>query len=144
MKLRDLTPDDWDGIAQYVTYVRDGLGLHQWTIHISQHPCEKNAQASIAPVYGRRHATLFLSRRWPTTDRTEQKHTIIHEMLHLLFFDVQSVVHRVGEVISEELFYTLWDGHTEALEFAVDHLADVLLNRFDDPPVIYQDDRLAS
>ena len=144
MKLRDLTTEDWDGIRDYVSYVRDGLGLRHWTIHISQTPAEKKAQASIAPVYGRKHATLYLSRHWPTTDRTEQKHTIIHEMLHLLFFDTQAAVHRMQDVMPEDLFYVMWESHTEALEFAVDHLADILITRFEDPPVIYQQEQLAS
>lgn len=144
MKLRDLTTEDWDGIGQYVSYIRDGLGLHQWTVHVSHKPASKDAQASISPVYGRKHAILSLARGWPDVDRKEQKHTIIHEMLHLLFFDTQSTLHRMQEVISEDLFYLLWESHTEALEFAIDHLADVLTHRFDDPPVIYQQEQLAS
>lgn len=144
MKLRDLTPDDWDGIRQYVIYVRNALGLSQWTIHISHKPASKEAQASISPIYGRKHAILFLSRHWPTTDRAEQRHTIIHEMLHLLFFDMQAVLHRMQDVMDEDLFFVMWEAHAEALEFTVDHLADILSAHFDEPPIIHEQEQLAS
>lgn len=138
MKLRDLSQDDWNGIGKYVAYIKDGLGLQNWAVHISGKPCEKEYEASIAPVYGRKHATLFLSRNWPTFSLHDQKHTIIHEMLHLHFFDLQSTVERLSDVLSEDTFHITWEAHTEALEYAVDHLSDVLCKQFKDPPLIYQ------
>ena len=136
MKLRDLTPDDWDGIAQYLAYLCRELRLTHWTIHLSQHPTKKRHAGSIAPVYGRKHATLFLSRFWPRYDAYEQKHTLIHELLHLYFFDTQSAVGRLEQTLDPCAFHLVWESHTEALEFAVDALADVLAARLDDPPAL--------
>lgn len=138
MKLRDLTQDDWENIGKYVKYIKNGLGLGNWTIYIANKPCDKEYQASIAPVYGRKVATLFLCRNWPTLDMVEQKQTLIHEMLHLLFWDMQSAVDRLAGVLDESTFHVTWETYLEALEYTVDGLADILCRQFDDPPIIYQ------
>ena len=138
MRLSDLTPDDWSALGEYVAYVRDKLGLHTWSIHIEHKACNKNHQASIAPVYGRTHAVIRLSRYWPTLSASEQKHTIIHELLHLQFVGVQSAVEHLDGVISDDMVHLLEASHTESLEYAIDAIAYVLTELFKDPPPLVE------
>jgi hypothetical protein len=136
MKLSELTPDDWSNFGSYVAYVRDKLGLHTWSIHIEHRPCSKHHQASICPVYGRTHAVLRLCRTWPDVSPKEQRHTVIHELLHLHFVSLQSTVGYLEPIICEDVWHILSEAHTEKLEYAIDAIAYILTEQFDMPPVL--------
>lgn len=140
MKLSDLTPNDWTNFGSYVSYVRDKLGLHTWSIHIEHRPCSKNHQASIAPVYGRTHAILRLCRAWPELDAKEQRHTVIHELLHLYFVPLQSTIGHLEPIVCEDVWHMLNEAHTERLEYAIDALAYILTEQFELPPRVSEDD----
>lgn len=136
MQFEDMSPSDWQGIADYMLLVRNHLGLHAWHLYIANKPCAKKYQASIAPTYGRKYATIYFSRNWPDVDVVEQKQTIVHELLHLLFIDVQSAVDRVSKLVDRKTFSVIWDNHTEALEYAIDALSELIAAQLPDPPAI--------
>ena len=136
MRLDNLTPTDWDNIGAYVAELRDKLGLHVWSIYIEHKPCSKRYQASIRPVYGRTHACVRLCRTWPELSREEQRHTLIHELLHLQFVPLQSAIRHIEPIVGDDVFYILNETHTEGLEYAIDAIAFTLTGLFDLPPEI--------
>lgn len=136
MKLKHLSKEDWQNLAEYIGEIKAGLELYNWSINLQHAPCSKKHAGTISPIYGRYYATLNLSRYWPKYSAYEQKHTIIHELLHLYFFDTQSAIGRLENIAPEDVYGLIWSEHTERLEYAIDMLASTLCKQFPDPPPI--------
>jgi len=67
----------------YVRLIADKIALKDWTVQISEsQPADRGAMASVNPCEGRKWGTIFLADGHFGESREEQRHTIVHELLH--------------------------------------------------------------
>ena len=125
---------DWAVLADYVSDLKARLGLGAWTIALSHEPCADRYMASVAQAGPRRCATIFINRRWETYSPDEKRQTLLHELCHIFFFDLQWAVAHVHEVLDSDVHTLLTSIHTHALEYAVDALADAFAPLMPLPP----------
>jgi hypothetical protein len=112
--------------APYVRALADLLHLKDWEILISpQAPAGDDAIASIQPIYGRKSALLRLSEGFLTDSGPEQRHTLVHELVHCHLAHLQ-------RLLESEQHDTA--GARLAIEYCVDGLADAVAPLLPLPP----------
>jgi hypothetical protein len=117
------TREPW---APYVRQIADTLHLKDWEILISpQAPAGDETIASIQPIYGRKSALLRLSDGFLTDSATDQRHTLVHELIHCHAAPLQRLLE------SEE---HMTAGARQAIEYCVDGLADAIAPLLPLPP----------
>lgn len=104
----------------YIRCIADMIGLRDWSITLSDDPPENSCTAAeIWCAYGRRHATLFLSKHFLGATAEEQRHVICHELIHAHFgADDNFLIEALNERDYAE--------HVTHTEYGVDGLATVI------------------
>jgi hypothetical protein len=112
--------------APYVRKVADILRLRDWRLDVAEDaPSDPSAIASCAPVEGRKYAILRLGESFLTDGPIEQRHTIVHELLHC----------HLGPMIRMiEAHDGLPPAAKLAMEYCVDGLADAIAPLLPEPP----------
>jgi hypothetical protein len=119
-------PSRRDRWQPYVRQLADKLCLKDWQIEISvEQPAGDNSIASVQPIYGRKYAVLRFSEGFLNDPKTEQRHTLVHELLHCHLAPLQRLLE------TEE---HLTHGGKMALEYCVDGLADAIAPLLPEPP----------
>lgn len=106
--------------------VRDALGLADWTVIIAEDPAEDGYDAYINVLPGQRRAVLHLGERFMEEPPSEQRHTIVHELLHLHLHEVQAIVDRSAEHLGTAAGAILSTEHRNFLEHGVDAIATAI------------------
>jgi hypothetical protein len=110
----------------YVRSIADLLALKDWRIVIYESKPDGVASiAEVEAVYGRKLATICLVDRHFDHDRVEQRHTIVHELVHCQIAPYVKAVERRTDNDS--------DLHM-LMEYAVDGLADAIAPLVPLPP----------
>lgn len=69
--------------SPYVRDIADRLRLRDWTIRVmDDEPEDKDAAASCQCIYGRKLANIRLAGSFLDDEPAEQRHTVVHELLH--------------------------------------------------------------
>lgn len=117
-------PPKW--VGPYLRFLADRLGLRDWTIILKHEVAdEPDVYAAINPVEDRKLATIRLAEDF--TDRTpdEQRHTLIHELLHCHHVPASDMVRLdLTDHLSQtsyDLFYASFRRH---IEYMTDGIAD--------------------
>lgn len=108
--------------APYVRDLADRLRLRDWTVVVKDdEPEDKDSHASIHCVYGRKRALLRLSDDFLGDDPEDQRHTVVHELLHCHLDDAYwYAIDRIGgDAAARQAF-------DRFAEKAVDGLADAI------------------
>lgn len=118
----DETHTYWTG---YVRLLADALGLKDWGVTVNRDaPDNPIAAASMACVTGRKivhiclRASVFL-----TSSCEEQRHYVLHELVHVHLDDVDTVMCQVEDVIDGDMYKLLKRVVDDRIEFAVDAIA---------------------
>lgn len=119
--------------ARYVRELADLLGLRDWAIVLDEEPAEEEYDAYINMTAGQRRAVLRIGpSHWKDTPE-EQRHTLVHELLHPHFHEAQAIVERnasmlgvTGQVLGAE--------HKNFIEHGVDAVAVAISPFFPLPP----------
>lgn len=119
---------DWEALKEYVTALRDMLGLRDWTIFASHEIPEEaedcNAIASIHPTDGRRRAVLRLARDFREMSPEEQRSALVHELLHLHHRDATDIIRlTLPKVLGGAAFDVLWEDFRQQIELITDNIA---------------------
>jgi hypothetical protein len=110
----------------YVRTIADALRLKDWEFDIVQQaPSGDDSIASVQPVYGRKLAILRLSEGFLNDSYVEQRHTLVHELIHCHAAPLQRLLE------SEE---HMTAGARQAIEYCVDGLADAIAPLLPLPP----------
>jgi hypothetical protein len=101
------------------------LRLADWTVEVQDDPADDDVVASINPVYGRKLATLYLCADWDERPEGEQRHTLVHELIHC-HFAVPGDMVRLDLLrhLGQATYEVFWAAFRREVEFAVDGLAD--------------------
>jgi hypothetical protein len=108
------------GTAPYIRRLADLLGLRDWRFRVLDEPCSEDYDAYVTMVAGQKLALVELGPLFPTESREARRYTVVHELLHCHFHEVQAVVERnvSGKVLRTE--------HKNFIEHGVDAVAVVL------------------
>lgn len=122
-----------DVLAAYIRSVADRLGLSEWSFRISeQPPYNPEAIASCEAVYGRRLAVLYFEEGFAERSPTEQRNTVVHELLHCHHAaQARLVKDTLGRLVREADYDLVWEPIRMETEYMVDLLTSVLERQFD-------------
>jgi hypothetical protein len=115
-------------IARYIRTVANTLGLRDWTLNLAHdEPDDKEAYASVSCVYGRRIANLWLAHGFEMLEPIEQRHVIVHELLHIHFDRTLKQSEGALPGLLGAASYAVYEaGLRESIEHGVDAVADAL------------------
>lgn len=106
---RDLQP--------YARHLADLLGLKDWEIEVlDEPPPSDDAYAHVHCVFGRKRALIRLSDNFLRGSNTDQRHAIVHELLHCHFTHPDQVA---GKAMTEEEYGVYHLAH----EYGIDGVA---------------------
>jgi hypothetical protein len=112
--------------APYVRQLADLLCLRDWRIEVYEDaPSDSSAIASCQPVTGRKYAAIRLSESFLTDPKTDQRHTLTHELLHCHLGPMTRLL-EANEAMPAAVQL--------AMEYCVDGLADAIAPLLPEPP----------
>lgn len=122
------TSEQQRSIGGYVRDLADAMGLRDWMILLAfDPPVIRGAIASIRLTYGRKVATIAFERDFATRTPGDIRHTVVHELVHVIEDPVTSVLQNAGpDLLGKIAFLPLWEATRERAELATDQLADVI------------------
>lgn len=130
---------DWETLASYLRARADELGLRDWTLLVKHDPpSDPSVLAEIRPVEGRKHATVRVCVEFRELTDDEQRHVIVHELLHCHLAEVQHLTHpgsQIGGMLGGNGAGIL-DAVRLAIEYAVDGIADAIDPGF--PSIVWE------
>lgn len=127
-------PDIWPGmtvkrfdkIGRYIRLIADDLGLKDWVFKLSHDPLTDAVDANVTVVKHRRIAWIRLHQDWRQRTREEQRHLVVHELLHIHLWYIDhrfewdgQIAAVLGRPITTVLEYEL----TRDIEQATDAIA---------------------
>ena len=122
-----------DAIGKYFRWCADTLNLRDWMIvvsHASLAP-DDDALACVDATYGRRHATITLSWNFAGLTREEQRHVIVHELVHLLLEPGMARLRKaLPQTVGEQTAQVILESVRLDNEYAVDGITDMLAKTF--------------
>jgi hypothetical protein len=113
-----------DDLQRYVRQLADALRLRDWTIEVQDDPCDDDAHGQIKIAYGRRQAAIWLSR--DNVELEKVRHTVVHELIHCHLEPMRWSLNNAQEVLGSIPFGIFAGAAEDALELAVDGLADAI------------------
>lgn len=121
----DVLGGDADRIAAYIRDTANLMGLRDWFLVFSpDNPPlgpDYMGQCSVAPH--RRVATIYLSTALRSGPEEMFQSTVVHELLHLHFVDVEYALESLPEVVGSTAASILTTAHKHALELGIDMVA---------------------
>jgi hypothetical protein len=130
-----LTEDVWAELGAYIGELAAALRLNDWTITLRRAPAPDEACAATVTPFGQRRADITVHPHFMTPHRVDgttdaaawQRHTLVHELLHLVVATMQdSVTASTEAVLKAQAQKVLEATVAHQLEVVVDHLADVM------------------
>lgn len=113
--------------SRYVRDIADRMRLRDWTVTLSdEHPDDKEADADARVTYGRRCLTLRLARDFAVESPEDQRHTVVHELIHAHLFPIDWTVNSIGNHLPLAALDILKGALSDDIEVGVDALADVI------------------
>jgi hypothetical protein len=110
----------------YVRKIADILHLRDWSFEIYEElPSDSDAVASINPIYGRKRAVIRLSEGFLNDSKSDQRHTLAHELIHCHTGPMQRVIEAEEHMTAAARI---------AMEYCVDGLADAIAPLLPEPP----------
>ena len=112
--------------AEYVSRIAGDMRLRDWKLFIGEDvPSGDDTTADCYPIPGRKYATIRFSESFLRDTPEDQRHTIVHELIHCHLAQIQRVI----EVKLDNDAIV-----RNQLEYAVDALADVIAPLLPLPP----------
>ena len=105
----------------------DEMELRDWTIVLSDKPAPEDALGYVKVTYGRKLATIDLTPDFRDCDLEEQRHTVVHELVHChLEPATNMVLNDLEEPLGKQADQIFWEGFKRQNEYAVDALASAI------------------
>ncbi len=126
-----MTPRDAKGLARYIARTANDYGLGDWRIEFHADVEDDRHAGETSCVYGRKIAHLSLSSDFPSYSPEEQRQIVLHELTHIHFDQVTTLVINVlPDLIGKPAFDAFMVGYTQAMEHAVDAIADAIGDKY--------------
>lgn len=102
----------------------DRMKLADWTFRLLNQPAAEGSFADISCAEKRKAAVVRVCPQFHEIDPDEQRHTICHELIHAHLHPIHSAVTDLEGILGHEAYRVFYDRFIEALEYAVDGIAD--------------------
>lgn len=124
---------DFEELCRYLRAIADDLALRDWTIVVKREPAETGANAQVRPIVGRKLAELRFA--WDFRDDLpeRQRHTVVHELLHLHFASAQHAIEfdlAKHHALNDHEHEIIWQSFLRQFEYGIDGIADGVAERF--------------
>ncbi len=114
-------------VTKYIYSLQELLALKDWTVELSfEEPDEESTLGSTTCTYGRKNAIIRVAPEFHELSLYDQRHIIVHELLHCHLARMRYVVINLKDHLSSSVFSLAFDSHMDELEFTVDAMADAL------------------
>jgi hypothetical protein len=121
----------------YVTDVAAALQLRDWTIELKFDGLEEGDCAQVDALYGQRRATVTLGEVFRTQSPSDQRDTIVHELLHLVLMPSWQYIEELFDAeLTARASRVAWLAYTQHVEYSVDQLAGVIAPTVALPPTL--------
>src|ERR1700722_1209709 len=114
--------------------------LADWNIELRREPLsgklDEIAAAGVSSIGGRRLGRIWLRRDFDDFTRAEQRHFIVHELIHCHLAPLRYYMDRQHCQQTEEVQSVLRAAHTSHEEYAVDDLARIIAPHMPLPPKV--------
>jgi hypothetical protein len=131
---------DHAALAAYVSEAARGLQLCDWALEVVLGDAGEDACAKVDALYGQRRATITFGPQFATQSPTDQRDTVVHELLHLVLMPSWQYI---DELLDAELGVraarVAWLAYTQHVEYAVDQLAAIIAPSVALPPAFVWD-----
>lgn len=128
------TPDPvWPGMPRaafkefglFLRYAADKVGLRDWAFNLRWTPYEDNdeAMAAIKVVSGQKRATVWLCKDFADLPEPQQRHALVHELLHCHFEAISEACWGTSRLMGEPAHIVFRDTVQREIELAVDAIA---------------------
>lgn len=122
-------------LAPYIDQVATLLHLERWTVEVICAEGDGSACAQVDAPYGQRRATITVYPPFFDQTPSEQRDTIVHELVHLILMPAWQYVEELCDAeLSVRASRIAWLAFTGHVEYAVDHLAALLTQAVPLPP----------
>ena len=129
-----MTPRQRQGYARYVRLIADHMGLTDWRLELHYDGTEPEIAAHVSCVTGRRIAHITLSGDFGTFAPEEQRHVVVHELLHIHLDPMGQYAHDTLPGLLGGPVFTAWiTAYRTANENATDAIAAALSPLFPVP-----------
>jgi hypothetical protein len=119
-------PAPASGTSSYLLTLQDLLELRDWRIVVMDEPADEGLVAYITPVPGQKVAYLELAPDFADGPPEMRRHTLVHELLHCHFHEMQAIVDRSAPLVGQIAGPILSGEHRNFLEHAVDAVATAI------------------
>lgn len=123
-------------LVGYIRYLANELGLRDWTFELEYHqlPPIEDASASIDCIFGRKYAVIRFADTFFQADRSDQRNTMVHELIHCHLDGMDAVIRDMGVQMGSFVHSVFQDNHHRELELATDGLATAISKKYLLPP----------
>ena len=111
-------------LALYVRVLANRMKLSDWTIDLLDEPSSPGTYADINCARARKQARLRVCEEFFGESPECRRHTIVHELIHPHLHPILAAVYDLKRVLGQQQFQIFRDRVLDALEYAVDGLAD--------------------
>lgn len=117
-------------LAKYVASIAAEFGLRDWTFDFPNGPCSDHALAEVDCTYGRKRAAIRFSTDWMGLSPEEQRHVVVHELIHVHFAQANQAARDGFEALGRDAGKIANDAYSVGHEYGVDGLADAIDSHF--------------
>jgi hypothetical protein len=130
-----LTDKQRKSLLRYLGGITAYLGLTEWEVRLADEPCEDPSHAAtVQCVPGRKIATIQLAADWFTQSPAQQRHVLIHELIHIhTDQEFQYIEDSLPEMIGSMAYFPWEKAYRNLHEHATDALAKALAEHFPVP-----------
>lgn len=114
-------PKHW---ARYITKVAKLMGVGGWVFDLDGEPSRHTSMAEVDLDGEKRAAVFRLCHDWETLTPDQQRNSIVHELIHVLHWDLQFFVdHDVVRLLGKEAGILVTSHYDRLTEITTDALA---------------------
>jgi hypothetical protein len=118
---------DRAALSLYVRWVADELELRDWTINLSAELPPEGCHALVTSTYGRKLATIKFEDDFRSLDPEQQRHTVVHELVHCHLESATNIVlNDLEEYLGKTADQVFWNGFKRQIEYGVDGIASAI------------------
>ncbi len=124
-----MTPQNWKELRAYIRHLANLLGLKDWAFDLVEGEwCDDAYDAATRDIEGKQLSRIWVSKGFRALTPEEQRHAIVHELVHAHFCRVASVLDdlHVGGILSDANFRASLEALNRHIEYGVDALAHII------------------
>lgn len=117
-----LTKAEAGRVARFAAEVVSILGMARWRVSVMEEPAPDDTVACIKPITPYYRAEMKLHRDWSRQPVEIRRSAIVHEVCHLLHYQVDHVLEDAGGLMHDHEHEQVATHYERAVEYMVDLL----------------------